>query len=395
MIKSLTILGSTGSIGLQAIDVCRFHNIEIVALSAYKNIDIIKEQIVEFGVKLVAIIDEKAAATLRDFIEVKGLECRVFSGERAIKELLQIDGAEMVLNAISGMAGLLPSFWAINSFRDIALANKETLVGAGAQIIDLAKKNNVKIYPVDSEHSAIFQCMRSFRDKSVKKLFITCSGGPFRTWEKDDIKVAKASQALKHPTWDMGKKITIDSATLMNKGLELIEACHLFGVAMTDIDVVIHPESIVHSAVLYTDGSCIAQLGFADMRIPIQYALGRSERNNCPTEPFSFFDERARSLNFAEVDADKFPMLNLAKEAYESSVYAALILNAANEVAVEAYLADEISFYQIFELCKATLDEYESEALDSYIDAEEIMILEQKYRSYAYKLKIKLTKENV
>jgi 1-deoxy-D-xylulose-5-phosphate reductoisomerase len=346
--RRVAILGSTGSIGTQALDVIRQHRdlFEVELLTANSSSEKLIEQAIEFDVNSVVICNESKYQEVADALQPHFI--KVFAGMDSVCELVTGDNIDIVLTSMVGFSGLRSTIAAVKAGKTIALANKETLVAAGQIVMDLAAKHNVKIFPVDSEHSAIFQCLMGSAGAEIEKIHLTASGGPFRTWSREDIAKATCAQALKHPNWAMGSKITIDSATMMNKGLEIIEARWLFGTPGEKIEVVVHPESIIHSMVEYADGSVIAQLGHPDMREPIQYALtwpARLPLNN-------------RKLNFAELgqitfhapDKEKFPALGLAYESLAKGGNMACIMNAANEAAVAAYLRDEIGFYDITDI---------------------------------------------
>ena len=346
--RRVAILGSTGSIGTQALDVIRQHRdlFEVELLTANSSSEKLIEQAIEFDVNSVVICNESKYQEVADALQPHFI--KVFAGMDSVCELVTGDNIDIVLTSMVGFSGLRSTIAAVKAGKTIALANKETLVAAGQIVMDLAAKHNVKIFPVDSEHSAIFQCLMGSAGAEIEKIHLTASGGPFRTWNREDIAKATCAQALKHPNWAMRSKITIDSATMMNKGLEIIEARWLFGTPGEKIEVVVHPESIIHSMVEYADGSVIAQLGHPDMREPIQYALtwpARLPLNN-------------RKLNFAELgqitfhapDKEKFPALGLAYESLAKGGNMACIMNAANEAAVAAYLRDEIGFYDITDI---------------------------------------------
>lgn len=304
--KNIVVLGSTGSIGLQTLDVIR-HNSDdftVTALSCQSNIDILEQQIKEFNVKTAAVFDDKKARELR---RRTGID--VLSGLEGIVELARIDPADMVVNALVGSIGIRPTMAAINRGTNVALANKETLVSAGEIVMGLAKKHESALFPVDSEHSAIFQCLNGERRKSIKRIMITCSGGAFRNRTQEDLRHVTISDALKHPNWNMGAKITIDSATLMNKGFEVIEAKMLFGIGYDDIEVVIHPQSIIHSFVEFVDSSVLAQLSYPDMRLPIQYALTFPERTSNCLRPLDLAG--IRELSFDAPDTVRFPVSSM------------------------------------------------------------------------------------
>ena len=352
MKKKISILGSTGSIGTQALEVISklSSDFEVVSLCAGNNTGLLTEQIIKFRPKLVSVKSEENAEELKKkFPEIKFL-----FGDEGLCESAGNSENDIVLVALSGKAGLKPTLSAIESKTDIALANKETLVMAGDIVMKKSKEKGVRILPVDSEHSAIFQCLDGRND--IKNLIITSSGGPFRTWTKEEMKSADLTQALKHPRWNMGRKITVDSATLMNKGLEVIEAHHLFNVDYDDIKVVVHPQSYLHSAVEYADGSIIGQMGIPSMHIPIQYALTYPKRvEGIETGSFDFI--KAQKLEFFEPDLDKFPCLRLAFEAGREG--STVCLNASNEEAVYAFLNGEIKFLDIYTIVKQCMDEHE------------------------------------
>ncbi|MBQ4123486.1 1-deoxy-D-xylulose-5-phosphate reductoisomerase [bacterium] len=353
MRKKVAILGSTGSIGTQALEVIDkiSDEMDVIALSAGNNVSLISEQIEKYSPKVVSVKDETAVRSL----EKKYPNVNFFCGENGLLHIAGLDEIDILLVAVSGKIGLKPTIKAIENKKDIALANKETLVMAGDIVMKLAKENGVKILPVDSEHSAIFQCLSERSE--VKHLVITSSGGPFRNSTKEEMEDADLSEALNHPRWKMGKKITVDSATLMNKGLEVIEAHHLFDIDYDDIKVVVHPQSYIHSAVEYNDGSIIAQIGNPSMHIPIQYALTYPKRvEGVETESFDFV--KASKFEFFEPDLDKFPSLALAFEAGKKGGTYPVCMNAANEEAVFAFLEGKIKFLDIYKITKNIFDEY-------------------------------------
>ncbi|NMA79714.1 MAG: 1-deoxy-D-xylulose-5-phosphate reductoisomerase [Clostridiales bacterium] len=369
--KSITILGSTGSIGTQALDIARAHNIRIDAIAANRNVDLIEQQAREFSPKYVAIFDESKYKNLKAALSDTGI--KVVAGMDGVCEISALESTDIVLNSIVGMVGLVPTLAAIKAGNDIALANKETLVAGGKLVTDAAKKHGVKILPVDSEHSAIFQCLQGNNKSEVNKLILTASGGPFYGWTKEDLENVTKEQALKHPNWSMGAKITIDSATLMNKGLELIEAMWLFDMAPGDIEIAVHRQSIVHSLVEYIDYSVIAQLGIPDMRIPIQYALTYPNRMTCPTGRLNLFE--CGNLTFEEPDYDTFICLQAAVKAANLGGISPCIANSANEQAVELFLNDQISFLGIGELVMGAVEELsglDNNSLDDIFTAEKI-----------------------
>jgi 1-deoxy-D-xylulose-5-phosphate reductoisomerase len=340
--KKISILGSTGSIGLQALDIIRQNRglFQVAALSCNSNIDLLEKQMKEFDVKNVAVFDEEKAKELSKRYSLDanwGLDGQV--------ELAGDIDCDILLNALVGNIGIMPTVAAIQSGKDIALANKETLVSAGELIMNMAKLNGVKILPVDSEHSAIFQCLQGEKNETVKKIILSCSGGAFRNLNKEKLYSVKASDALQHPNWSMGKKITIDSATLMNKGFEIIEARMLFDVDYENIEVVIHPESIIHSMVEFIDGSIMAQLSNPDMRLPIQYSFFYPDRQSSDVKSLNFFD--LKKLTFDRPDNERFPCLELAVESGMVGGTMPCVLNAANDVANHAFLEGMISFMEI------------------------------------------------
>ena len=346
--RHIAILGSTGSIGRQALDVIRQHRdmFEVELLTANSSSELLIEQALEFDVNTVVICNPDKYKEVSDALNPHFI--KVFTGMESVCDLVKGDNIDIVLTSMVGFSGLSSTIAAIEAGKTIALANKETLVAAGQIVMDLAKKHNVSILPVDSEHSAIFQCLMGSAGAEITKLHLTASGGPFRTWTREDIATATAAQALKHPNWNMGSKITIDSATMMNKGLEIIEARWLFGTPGEKIEVVVHPESIIHSMVEYSDGSVIAQLGHPDMREPIQFALGWPFRLPLNNRKLNFAE--LGSISFQAPDMTRFPALGLAYESLAKGGNMACIMNAANEAAVAAYLQDKIGFYDITDI---------------------------------------------
>jgi len=362
----IALLGSTGSIGRQTLDVAQQVKLRVLALSADKSIDLLEKQTRQFRPEIVAVYNERAA---KDFaVRVRDLDVRVIPGIDGLIEAACVKGAETVVTAVVGTIGLLPTLAAIKLSRRIALANKETLVCAGKLVMDAAREHGSAIIPVDSEHSALFQCLRGEDPKSIKKLILTASGGPFRGKKCSELIDVTPEMALKHPNWSMGKKITIDSATLMNKGLEVIEAVHLFEIPPEKIDIVIHPESIIHSMIEYTDSSIIAQLSTPDMRLPIQYAITYPNREPTKTPTLDF--SKLAALNFESPDLDAFPCLDLAIKTSAKPGTACAILNAANEAAVNLFLNNKLSFYGIHSAVAAALEEIgniENPTLDDII----------------------------
>ena len=347
MTENISVLGSTGSIGTQTLRVCELLNIKVSALTANSNIDLLEDQVRKFRPKLVVIGTEEKAKELK--LRLSDTDTKVSFGLEGLCEAAAIDEADTVLTAVVGMIGLKPTLTAISSKKNIALANKETLVAGGSLVMKSAAENGVKIYPVDSEHSAIFQCLQGCPDKrSLKRLILTASGGPFFGKSSEELRSVTVEQALKHPNWSMGAKITIDSASMMNKGLEIIEAKWLFDVPVDRIDVVVHRESIVHSMVEYTDNSVIAQMGMPDMKIPIQYALTYPERLECDVPRLDL--TKLSSLTFFKPDYDTFKCLRACRKAIETGKTAPVLVNGANEEAVKLFLDRKISFTDIGDL---------------------------------------------
>lgn len=365
----ISVLGSTGSIGTQTLEIAREHNIQVETLTANKNIDLLEKQIREFKVKKVCVFDEKYAKELKE--NIKDLDCKVLSGMDGLCEAGAYNDSDIVVTAVVGMVGLLPTLECIKNKKNIALANKETLVTAGELVIDEAKKNNVKILPVDSEHGAIFQCLQGNDKKFVNKIILTASGGPFFGKDKEFLKNVTKEQALKHPNWTMGSKITIDSATLMNKGLEFIEAKWLFDVEPEQIDIVVHRESVIHSMVEYCDGSIIAQLGVPDMKLPIQYALTYPKRYECFSKKLDII--KYGQLSFYAPDEETFSCLSACKKAISIGGTMPSAVNGANEMAVSLFLNDKIKFYDIFELVNKALENHKAilnPSLDDILQAD-------------------------
>ena len=366
--QTVAILGSTGSIGTQTLDVIDRHSelFEVYALTAHSNIDLLVEQAKKYRPEVVAIADERHYKTLREALD--GLPIKVFAGADSICQIAAMSPIDTVVTAMVGYSGLLPTVKAIEAGKKIALANKETLVVAGELVTDLALRNRVDIVPIDSEHSAIFQCLVGENENSVEKLILTASGGAFRDTLKDDLRLATAADALRHPTWKMGAKITIDSATMMNKGFEVIEARWLFDIPIDKIEVIIHPQSIVHSMVQFCDGSIKAQLGQPDMRHPIQYALTFPDRLDAQVERANLAD--IHQLTFERPNYEKFRNLGLAYDALRRGGNIPCILNAANEVAVDAFLKGKIGFFAMSDIIEQTISEtafISSPTLDDYI----------------------------
>ncbi len=355
--RGLAILGSTGSIGTQALDVVRAQpgRFRVEVLTAGRNADLLIAQALEFKPNAVAIADESQGQKVRDALWDHDI--KAYAGDEAIAQLVEMDGIDIVLTALVGFAGLRPTMNAIAAGKHIALANKETLVVAGGPVMEAAQKKGVDILPVDSEHSAIFQCLAGEFHNPIEKLILTASGGPFRGRKKEDLASVTREQALKHPNWDMGAKITIDSASLMNKGLEVIEARWLFDIPADRIEVVVHPQSIVHSGVQFEDGSIKVQMGLPDMKLPIQYALGYPQRLANSFPRFSFAEYP--NLSFEQPDLQTFRNLQLAYDALAAGGSAPCVLNAANEVAVAAFLEGSVGFLEMSDVVEHALNAVE------------------------------------
>ena len=352
MINSLTILGSTGSIGTQALKVVDKLGIKVIALAANSNIDVLEQQIRKYSPAVVAVTDEASAEVLTK--RIAGTGTKILSGQNSLSECARFE-SDMVLNSVVGLVGLAPTIAAIETGHDIALANKETLVAGGALVMKAVKDNNVNIYPVDSEHSAIFQSLQGCpKHDMIKKIILTASGGPFFGRTRSELENVKKSDALNHPNWSMGNKITIDSATMMNKGLEFIEAVWLFDMKPEDIDIVIHRESVVHSLVEFNDNSVIAQLGVPDMCIPIQYAFTYPDRYESPAAELSLTDYG--KLTFFKPDYKTFECIDICREAIKRGGLYPAIVNGANEKAVELFLRDKIKFTDIGIIVRAAMD---------------------------------------
>ncbi len=352
--RRIAILGSTGSIGRQALDVIRQHRdlFEVELLTANNSSELLISQAIEFNPNSVVICNDEKYKEVSDALEPHYV--KVFTGMSSVCDLVGSDNIDIVLTSMVGFSGLSSTIAAVKAGKTIALANKETLVAAGEIVMNLAAEHRARILPVDSEHSAIFQCLMGSAGADIEKIHLTASGGPFRTWTKEDIAKATRAEALKHPNWSMGSKITIDSATMMNKGLEIIEAKWLFGTEGDKINVVVHPESIIHSMVEYADGSVIAQMGHPDMREAIQFAFSFPERLTLDNKKLDF--AQLGSLSFFVPDFDRFPALNLAYEALKAGGNMPCIMNAANEAAVAAFLQDKIGFFQITDVVKECME---------------------------------------
>ena len=373
MVKKVSILGSTGSIGRQSLDIIsRLESVQVAALTAGTNARLMAEQCRQFRPVLAVMATKEAADELKEMI--KDLPVRINWGEEGLIEAATIEEADCVITAVVGMVGLKPTLAAIRSGKRIGLANKETLVCAGELVMAEAKKYATEIIPVDSEHSAIFQClMGSASPREIKRLILTCSGGPFFALDKEALKTATKADALKHPNWKMGAKITIDCATLMNKGLEVIEAMHLYQMPLEKVDVVIHRQSIVHSMVEFVDGAVMAQMGTPDMRLPIQLALTYPERVSCPVGTLDLIG--CGPLSFLKPDTERFPCLALAMECAKRGGNACAVMNGANEEAVAMFLSDRIGFYDIYRLVSGAVDAvpyFENPTLDQILESDRL-----------------------
>ena len=373
---NIAILGSTGSIGTQALDIIsRFpEKFKLNALTANKNIELLEKQIKQFKPEIVAVMDEVKAEELQKKVDIE-----VVKGLAGLNKVATYDKIDTVLNSLVGSIGIMPTIKAIENKKRILLANKESLVVAGKLIMDELKKSNVNLIPIDSEHSAIFQCLQGEDYKSIKKIILTCSGGPFRGKKQEELKAVSVKDVLKHPTWQMGNKITVDSATLMNKGFEVIEAKWLFDLDLDKIEIIVHPQSIIHSFVEFVDGSIKAQLSYPNMKIPINYALHYPNR-------VSFNDEKKTeliNLNFEKPDLVNFPCLNYAYEAAKTGHSMPCVLNAANEIAVNAFLSEKISFLNIPQIIKTMMDQH---LLVKDPSLDDILALDKKIRQETQKL---------
>lgn len=377
--KNISILGVTGSIGTQALDVLRFHKdkFKLVAISAYKNIDLTLDIIEEFKPRVVAINDKASFEKLKNIKGTLDYDFELLYGMEGLIKVATLKEVHTVLTSVVGMIGLKPTLEAIKCKKDIALANKETLVVAGELVMNEAKKYGVKILPVDSEHSAIFQCIQGNDLKSVDKIIITASGGPFRGYSKKQLENVSLNQALNHPKWSMGKKITIDSSTLMNKGLEVIEAHWLFDCDYKNIEVVVHPQSIIHSMVQYKDGAVIAQLGVTDMKLPIQYALNYPLRDNNISEKLDFY--KINELNFYKPDTEVFRCLKLAYKAGKMGGLMPTILNGANEVCVDLFLNEKIKYLDIPTIVEECMEVFKN---NMEVSLRNIIDLDKSVREY-------------
>ena len=377
MIEKLSVLGSTGSIGTQTLDVVRKLGLSVSALSAYGSIELLEEQIREFKPAVAAVVDPEKAAELK--VKVADTSTKILSGMEGMLEICH-DDSELLVNAVVGMVGLRPTLEAIGAKKDIAFANKETLVAGGALVMNAVKENGVKLLPVDSEHSAIFQCLQaSPPNKALKKILLTASGGPFFGKTRDELKDVTVAQALNHPNWSMGAKITIDSATMMNKGLEIIEAAWLFDMHPDNIEVVVHRESIIHSMIEFSDNSILAQLGQPDMRIPIQYAITYPERYPSPVAELDW--KKLSQMTFYSADDETFRCLSACKRAMQKGGLYPAVANGANEVANALFREGRISFLDIGELVSAAVDELH---VNPAICLNDVLAADQQAREFVY-----------
>ncbi len=372
--KNISVLGSTGSIGTQTLEVAKELKIKVHALTANENIDLLEEQIRTFRPEIAAVANEEKAKILKE--KVKDTSTKILAGEEGICQAATAKNSGTVVAALCGISGLVPTSEAIKSGKNIALANKEVLVTGGKIIKKMAKEKGVSLLPVDSEHSAIFQCLQGVRSKNdLKKLVLTASGGPFFSKTKNELEKVTLKQALNHPSWSMGKKISVDSATMMNKGFEIIEAAHLFDVSTDNIDVVIHRQSVVHSMIELKDGSVIAQMAVPSMKLPIQYALTFPHHEPCAVESLNL--SKFKELTFFEPDYETFESINLCKKAFEEDL--CVVLNAANEKAVELFLKEKIKFLDIIKLIKEALEEFKNAEKPTTIN--EIIALDKKVKA--------------
>jgi 1-deoxy-D-xylulose-5-phosphate reductoisomerase len=364
--KRLVILGSTGSIGQNTLEVIRHfpEKFEVVGLAAGKNIALLAEQIKEFNPVLVAVKSERDAKNLRN--RFSGKTIKFLAGEIGLQEVASLGQADLVVSAITGIAGLKPTVTALEKGKDVALANKESMVVAGGFLRKIVSRTRAKIIPVDSEHSGVFQCLNRENKKNLQKVYLTASGGPFLRVPLQDLSSKSWQEALQHPRWKMGKKVTIDSATLMNKGLELIEAKWLFDLRADQLEVLIHPQSIVHALVEFKDGSMLAQLSQTDMKIPIQYALSYPERLDSLLPPLDLIS--VKDLEFYSMETERYPLFNLARRALEAGLSFPVVLNAANEIAVQAFLEEKISFGQIYSVVDHCLENHQARTIDCLED---------------------------
>lgn len=385
MMKKISILGVTGSIGTQTLDVIRKSNgeLKLIGVTANTSVDKIIEIIEEFKPSYVAMMDSRSALDIKNYCKEHSKSIEVLEGIAGLNKIASLDEIDMVLTSVVGMIGLEPTMKAIEAKKDIALANKETLVVAGEIVMKAAKENNVKILPVDSEHSAIFQALRGNSINTLRKVILTASGGPFRGKTIEQLKEIRVEDALKHPKWNMGRKISVDSATLMNKGLEVIEAHWLFCCNYDNIQVLVHPQSIVHSMVEYTDGSIMAQLGAQDMRLPIQYALNYEQRENLIADTIDFYE--ISKLTFEKPDSDTFKALKLSFKAGRIGGLMPTVLNGANEAAVELFLNEKIKFLEISNIIENCMEVFKEE-IHKELTLENIIDLDKRVKAYVIKM---------
>jgi 1-deoxy-D-xylulose-5-phosphate reductoisomerase len=360
-VKAITLLGSTGSIGTQTLDIVEQHpdKFRLVGIAAGSNVALLAKQVMQFKPEIVAICDESKLAELRAAISTLNPQPILLAGEASIAEVARYGDAEAVVTGIVGCAGLLPTLAAIEAGKDIALANKETLIAGGPVVLPLAAKHGVRLLPADSEHSAIFQCLQGVPEKGLRRILLTASGGAFRDWPVEDLAKVTMADAIQHPNWSMGRKITVDSATLMNKGLEVIEAHYLFGMDYDHIDIVIHPQSIIHSLIELQDTSMLAQLGWPDMRLPLLYALSWPERIYTDWQPLDLV--KSGDLTFREPDHTKYPCMDLAYAAGRAGGTMTAVLNAANEQAVALFLEEKIHYLEIAKVIEKVCDRHQSD----------------------------------
>lgn len=377
MLKGITILGATGSIGVSTLDVIARHpeRFQVIALTANHNIERLLEQCLRFQPRYAVVVDSAAAKQLAMQLQTAGSTVEVLVGSEALAHVASLPETDYVMAAIVGAAGLVPTLAAARAGKRVLLANKEALVMSGQLFMDTVREHGATLLPIDSEHNAVFQCLPANGQQGVEKILLTASGGPFRTWQAEQLAAVTPEQAVAHPNWSMGQKISVDSATLMNKGLEVIEACWLFDVPVSQVEVVIHPQSTIHSMVAYNDGSVLAQLGNPDMRTPIAYALGWPERLASGVAPLDMF--ATARLDFECPDVQRFPCLALAYEAHQQGGYATIALNAANEVAVGAFLAREIGFTDIPRLVGAIMRQASS---GTPLSLEDILVQDKESR---------------
>ena len=385
--KKLSILGATGSIGTQTLDVIRKSkgDLKLIGITANTSVKNVIEIIDEFNPSYVAMMDSSSADEIRSYCMEYSKDIKVFEGIDGLNKIASLDEIDIVVTSVVGMIGLEPTLKAIEAKKDIALANKETLVVAGELVMKAAKENNVKILPVDSEHSAIDQSLRGNNIKTLRKIILTASGGPFRGKATEELKKVKVEDALKHPKWNMGRKISIDSATLMNKGLEVIEAHWLFDCDYDNIQVLVHPQSIIHSMVEYTDGSIIAQLGAQDMRLPIQYALNYEERKDLIADTIDFYE--INKLTFEKPDMDTFKALKLAFKAGKIGGLMPTFLNGANEAAVELFLNKKIEFLDIADYIERAMEAFKEEGCKE-VSLEKVIDLDKRVKKYVREISV-------